>query len=72
MYSAEVIIEHLAQKLFAFERVACEMEANGAADGAGTIKEIIFRLGIYDQPRVIHATMMPQSEMPKRDCGFSN
>jgi hypothetical protein len=43
------------------------MESNGVAEGAGTIKEIIFWLGLYDQLRFAHATIMPQSGSEARN-----
>ena len=62
MFSTDVIVKHFAQNLFSFEGVTCEMEFDGATNRAGTIKEIIFWLGLYDQFSFVHATMMPQSE----------
>jgi hypothetical protein len=44
----EVVVKHSAQKLFLFERVACEMESHGVANRASTVKKIVFWLGIYD------------------------
>lgn len=67
VYSTEMIVKHFAKKLFTFEGVACEMESNGVAEGAGTIKEVIFWLGLYDQLRFAHATIMPQSGSEARN-----
>ena len=61
VFSADVIVKHFAQNLFTFEGVSCEMELDGAANRAGTIKEVIFWLGLYDQFCFVHATIMPQS-----------
>jgi hypothetical protein len=72
VFSTDVIVKHFAQNLFSFEGVACEVEFNGATNRAGTIKEIIFRLGVYDQFRFVHRTMMPQPETLKRGWGISN
>jgi hypothetical protein len=55
-----MIIKHFAKNLLAFEGVACEMESDGVAEGAGTIKEVILWLGRYDQLCIVHATIMPQ------------
>jgi hypothetical protein len=46
VFTAEMMVEHFAQKLFSFESVAREVESNGGADRASTIKEIIFWLGL--------------------------
>jgi hypothetical protein len=72
VFSADVIVKHFAQNLFTFEGIACEVEFDRAANRAGTIKEIIFWLGLYDQFRFIHATMMPQAGTPKRNYRLSN
>jgi hypothetical protein len=71
VFSTEVIVKHLAQNLFTFEGVACEVEFNGPANRAGTIKEIIFWFRIYDQFRFVHRTMMAQNRMLKRGYGLS-
>jgi hypothetical protein len=44
VFTAEVMVEHFAQKLFSFESVARKVESNSGTDRAGTIKEIIFWL----------------------------
>lgn len=64
-----MIVEHFAKKLFTFEGVAGEMESNGVAERAGTIKEIIGWFGLYDQLRFVHATIMPQSGFEARNDG---
>lgn len=60
VFSTDVIVEHFAQHLLTFEAVACEMKLNGSAKRANTIEEIIFWLGLYDQFRFVHPTIMPQ------------
>jgi hypothetical protein len=62
----EVVVKHSAQKLFLFERVACEMESHGVANRASTVKKIVFWLGIYDQRCRFYAAIMPQVGMLKR------
>jgi hypothetical protein len=66
----EMNVKHLAQKLFAFEGIACEVESNGMADRAGTIQEIIFWLGRYDQLRFAHTAIIHR--WSESETGYSN
>ena len=62
-------VKHRPQELLLFESVAHEIETDVRARRASPAQEVVIGTGLYDQLCLFHATMMPQFQMLKRDCG---